>query len=448
MRNKIIETIKKYDMLGGSDNIVVAVSGGADSMCLLHFLYGEKNKLGINKIYAAHVNHNIRGSEAKRDELFVKEFCDRRNIPFCLLCEDVPALARKRGTGIEETARNVRYDYFKSLSEKYGALVATAHNADDNAETVIYNLARGSGLKGLCGIPPKRGYIIRPLITAARCEIEQYCRENGVAYVTDSTNLEDEYSRNRIRHKVIPVLRDINPSLESAVTNAAELLRQDEEYLSSLAARALDGARRDNGYLTSMLSELPAPILSRAVMRAAFDCAGIRLDNTAVKSICEAIKSGGRVNVSGDLFADANSGLFRLYRKTAASPSESRRILGADEVKLNGRRAEFTVIPKKEFDKRLKFNNLLFKYSLDYDIINADTVIRARRSGDSFSPYKRGFTKSVKKFLIDEKIPREQRDGLLLIANGNGVLWLERFGASRQAAVSSKTDRVLVIKIS
>lgn len=447
MKNKILRTISKHSLFGDNENIVVAVSGGADSMCLLSFLYSVKSKLKINRLIAAHVNHNIRGDEAKRDEEFVKSFCELRGIPFELLDADVPKIADSMKCGTEEAARRVRYDYFKELSEKYNALVATAHNADDNAETVIYNLVRGSGLKGLCGIPPKRDYIIRPLIEVTRHEIEHYCDENGLEYITDSTNLSDEYTRNKIRHNVLPVLRLINPSLENTITNTSSMLREDSDFLNSLAHSSLQSAKINGGYSVKKLKTLDSSVLSRVIIILLDETFKISPDYKCVCSVCDIIRNGGRVNIKGNIYADANSGIFRLYKITPPEKHKVTNLLSCINSQSGENNRVFRVVEKKEFDSDSKFNNLLFKNAVDYDIINAVTVMRTRKTGDFFSPSKRGWTKSLKKFFIDEKVVLEKRDKLRLIANGNEVLWLEGFGASEKAKVKAVTKKVLVIDI-
>nr|WP_305119711.1 MULTISPECIES: tRNA lysidine(34) synthetase TilS [unclassified Ruminococcus] len=435
-------------MIGGSSNIVVAVSGGADSMCLLHFLFENKTELGINRLIAAHVNHNIRGDEAKRDELFVMNFCNRLGIEFELLDVDIPKLSKEYKTGTEETARRVRYEYFKTLSEKHSAVIATAHNANDNAETVIYNLARGSALKGLCGIPPKREYIIRPLIRCNRDEIERYCRSYSLEYVTDSTNLTDDYTRNKIRHGVLPVLKQINPSIEQCITRSGEMLKNDDTFLYNLADEALKNAKITDGYDLKRLQNLNISVLSRAVIILLSRNFDIKPDRETVTAVCSAITAASRVNIKNGVCADANSGVFRLYKITPKSnKSDINPIVVSDGVKahIQGRTVEFNVLTKKEFNNNAKFNNLLFKNAIDYDIINDVTVMRTRRTGDIFSPKNRGWTKTLKKFLIDEKVISEKRDKLMLIAQDNEILWLEGFGVSRKARITSDTEKILTI---
>lgn len=447
MRDKILRTIQNYNMLDGGQNLIAAVSGGADSMCLLHFLYSAREELNINFLAAAHVNHNIRGEEAKRDENFVRSFCDEHNIPFYLLDADVPALANEKKCGVEQAAREVRYEFFKSLSHKNNALVATAHNANDNAETVIYHLSRGSALRGLCGIPPKRDYIIRPLLELSREEIECYCEQYGIDYVTDSTNLCDDYTRNKIRHNVIPVLKQINPSFESAVTKASRSLASDEEYLNCEAEKALLKAKSDYGYSVRKLNDLPYPVLSRAVVIVLEQFPGISPDYDMIASVIRAIKQGKRVNIKEGVFADAKSGIFRVYHSSRQSEIKPVSVLGKTQLKAGGKAVRLSVLKAEDLNSGKKFNNLLFKNTLDYDIINADTILRTRRPNDTFAPLSRGFTKSLKKFFIDEKLPAEKRASLLLIANGSEVLWLEGFGVSEKAKVTKSTQRILNIEI-
>ena len=214
MLKKIIATIEKYGMLNDVRKVTVALSGGADSVCLLSVLNELKDKYGY-ALSAVHVNHQLRGDESERDERFTVKLCEQFSVPITVERIDVKALSEEKKESIELVARNARYDLFKTVGD--GGVVATAHTADDNLETVLYNTIRGSGLKGICGIPPKRDIFIRPLILTTRKAIEEYCALKNIKYVTDSTNLEDCYTRNKIRHNVIPVLKEINPNVSGTV---------------------------------------------------------------------------------------------------------------------------------------------------------------------------------------------------------------------------------------
>lgn len=447
MKSRIIDTISKYSLLSGNDNIVAAVSGGADSMCLLHFFYTMKKELNIKDLIVAHVNHNLRGEESKRDELFVKKFCQDHEIQFELFNVDVPKISKELKCGTEEAARKVRYYYFEKLAHKFNALVATAHNANDNAETVIYNLTRGSGLRGLCGIPPKRDYIIRPLLEVTREEVENYCSFYGIEYVTDSTNLLDNYTRNKIRHNIIPVLRQINPSVEKSIASNSDMFRSDDDYLTECAQKAVANARVKYGYDVFKLRGLSLSILSRAIIIIVKDTCGFVPSHKCILSVCDIINSGGRFNIKGNIYANSNSAIFRIYEQKEKTGPVFSRLLPLREIKIHQKNIVFDVITKKEFDDITEFNNLLFKNALDYDIINSNTIVRTRKSGDYFTPPKRGWTKSLKKFFVDEKVVSEKRDSLLLIANGNTVIWVEGFGASQDAQPTGKTEKVLCIKI-
>ena len=204
--------IEKYKFLSGGDSVIIALSGGADSVTLLSVLNSLKEKYNL-KLYAAHLNHGIRGEEADNDEKFCKILCENYNVQLFVKHIDVPKLCAEQKISAELCGRNERYKFFDELSAKLNAKVATAHTASDNAETLLFNLCRGSSLAGAAAIPPKRGNIIRPLITLTRNEIESYCAENSLSYVTDSTNMSDSYTRNKIRHKVIPALKEVNPQI-------------------------------------------------------------------------------------------------------------------------------------------------------------------------------------------------------------------------------------------
>ncbi|MBQ9109096.1 MAG: tRNA lysidine(34) synthetase TilS, partial [Oscillospiraceae bacterium] len=203
MKANALKTIAEFHMLTQGDFVAVGVSGGADSVALLSLLCCLRGELDLTLV-ACHINHNLRGAEAKRDEDFVRRLCDRLGVECRVLSADVAALAREEGRSVEETARQVRYRFFAETAGKRGK-IATAHTAADNTETVLLNLARGSGLRGLCGIPPVRGNILRPLIGGTREQTEAWCCQNGLEWVEDSTNAADDYTRNRLRHHAVPV---------------------------------------------------------------------------------------------------------------------------------------------------------------------------------------------------------------------------------------------------
>lgn len=284
LKNSVKNTIERYSMINKGDTVIAAVSGGADSVALLYVLYSLKNELGFS-LAACHVNHNLRGEESDGDERFVRRMCRFLDIPLYVASIKVNDLRQKHDS-LEECARRLRYEFFDSISR--GKLIATAHTASDNCETILINMVRGTALSGICGIPVKRDNIIRPLLYNTRGDIERYCTENSLDYVTDSTNLSDDYTRNKIRHKVVPLLREINPALFGAISRLSQSVSDDDRYLDKIAAQLMEKAHtKDDKYDVNVLYTAEECILRRIVtmlfrnndiplnMRAVESCVGI-----------------------------------------------------------------------------------------------------------------------------------------------------------------------------
>ena len=244
MTCNVLSAIRKYNMIEKGDVIVVGFSGGADSVCLLHFLSIVKDDYDI-VLKAVHVNHNIRGEEAERDENFAREFCQKLGVEVISFSVDVPSLAEERGFSEEECGREVRYDCFRKVKCNK---IAVAHTLSDSAETLIFNLTRGTGIKGLCGINPVRDNIIRPLIYCSRQDIENYCKKHSLSYVTDSTNLSNDYTRNKIRNEVIPVLKSINPSFEKSISRLINNAENENAFMEQTARKLMSDSREGDCY--------------------------------------------------------------------------------------------------------------------------------------------------------------------------------------------------------
>lgn len=295
----------EYQMLQKGDAVVAALSGGADSVSLLHALCALSEELGIT-VSACHVNHHLRGEEADADMHFCEDLCGKLGVELRVFEAEVASMQR-RHESLEECARRVRYDFFAEVSA--GKKLATAHNANDCAETVLLNLMRGTGLKGLCGVPPVRGNIIRPLIFCTRGEVEEYCRSSGLEWVTDKTNLSTDYTRNKVRHIILPEMLNINGSLFSTMTRMECSLREDSDYLEELARQALDSARRTirvrrgtdgdlpvfaevSGWSAEKLAALPKPVQSRAI-KAILQSGGIEPSALRINTARDIIMRGG-----------------------------------------------------------------------------------------------------------------------------------------------------------
>ena len=295
---KIEKADNEFSLFSGVEKILVGLSGGADSTCLLHSLKSLSEKYGFT-LYALHVNHMIRGAEADRDEDFARNLCEKLDVTFFCERVDVPSLSEKTGESVELCARNVRYSAFEKVCREHNInCVATAHNACDNAETMLFNLVRGAGTKGLCGIPPKRElcygiFVVRPLIFAQRSEIEEYLSYHGQDFVTDSTNCDSDYTRNYLRNEIIPKLKKINPSLEESLQRSASLHRMDEMFLSQTAEKSLT----DN---VDELKKLDESILSRVIMSMFYNCCKKTAEQKHIKELCRKIYSsdGENTNIS------------------------------------------------------------------------------------------------------------------------------------------------------
>ena len=405
---KVSRAVKDFDMLQNGDRVIVALSGGADSVSLMNALIEIKADYELT-IYAAHINHNLRGDEAKRDENFVRELCEKPGIELFVKSVDVRALAKERRQSEELCGRGARYEFFEELSRKLGARVATAHTASDNAETVIFNLTRGAGIKGLSGISPVRDNIIRPLIYVTRGEVEEYCSDNKLRFVIDSTNLEDEYTRNKIRHSVIPVLKRLNPDFENTVSRESSMLRSYNSFIELKADEAINKLKVENGFDSRRLSKLPEA-LRLSVIRGLCKLNKAEADYKLTKLI-DSNLGGGAVNLGGGVRVVIKQGTLRFVR---------------DDEK--DQFSELELKPDTVFIYKNK------KYSVKELKINSNGLaFRTRREGDVFTLPKRNVTKTLKKLFNELKIPEEKRGGLILAARGSEVLWIEGIGASKSA---------------
>ena len=442
MLDKIYKHVKRYNMFSEGSTVVCGLSGGADSVCLLLCLCSLSEKLGIN-VEAVHVNHCLRGSESDRDQEFCRQLCERENVPFTAVSCDVNTYAKENSLSTEEAARILRYRAFADNS--HGKLLATAHNANDNLETAIFNLARGTALKGIAGIPPVRDNIVRPLLTVSRQEIEEYLRSLGQVWVTDSTNLSDDYTRNKIRHQVLPVLEGLNSSLIATSVNTFEVLRSEDQLIEDITREALEKCR--NGNRLTGLSELHPVIRRRCIARLLSDN-GLSYSYARLEETDSIAVNGGKINISGELFLVSDGTTLSLEK---IPPKSGEELLSA-ELRI-GKNSIFSGITLNcelvECDSMKKFsyvNKKLTFYMLDYDKIIGRAVLRNRRFGDRIQLRGRNFSSSVKK-LINETVPKELRDTLHFIEDEEGTLFAEYIGVAQRVAPDGNTKRLLKITI-
>ena len=425
MKNNVLKAIKQFSLIEKGDVITVALSGGADSIALLFSLLSLKDELGIT-VKAAHLNHMIRGEEAERDQKFVEEICLKNGIELICESQDVPAVSEANHLSLETAARKVRYDFFERVSE---GKVATAHTASDNLETVLYNLARGTSIKGLCGIPAKRGIFIRPLLFCTREDIENYCKENDLSFVTDSTNLSNDYTRNKIRHNIIPKLKEINSAVENNAIKTAVSLKEDCEFLENKANEFVF-KNLDDDALNILDFENVSPAIAKRAIKIFVEnySSDISLDNNHINDIYLACLSGkGKISVCFSFFAVVNNG--KLY------------VEDENEIKFSTFSVSFT----EKMVSEEKVNNLFLNNAIDCDKIKGQIVIRTKQTGDSIRLRNRGCTKTLKKLFTEYKVPLEKRENLPVLSDDQGVVWVYGLGVAERCAVKSSTKKIILV---
>ena len=423
-----IDFCEKYNMFPRSGIVLCAVSGGKDSMYLLEKLRELAPLYGF-ELCCAHFNHRLRGEESNRDSRFISDYCAKLELP-CYVGEgDVGDFASENGLGIEEAARFLRYEFLEKTADEIGAVrIATAHTADDNAETMLFNLSRGSGLRGLCGIPPVRGRIIRPMLLTTTSEVYKYLEENAIPYVEDSTNLKDDYTRNKIRHRVVPELRDLNSGFDESLIRCAASLREDEEYLSSLAQSFLAVHYRDKVLSAAEFSALPEPVSAR-VLQLIVPFGLSRAHIEAVRYI-----AGGK---ESHAFADIPGlRVVREYDKLrfGSSPyteisKRQLKIGGITEIDEAG--LEITC----EFIKNCKdvhnsFNIFFFKN----DSICGNMFVMSRLEGEKIRLAGRNCTKTLKKLFSEAKLNGENKALVPVLYDEAGAIAVYGFGIAERCS--------------
>lgn len=441
LEDKILSVIDKHRMLSAGNTVIVAVSGGADSMCLLHFFNKFSSKWNLN-IICAHVNHGIRGSEADNDEEFVRQYCIKNNIKASFAHFNVPETAKITGESEEQCGRRLRYEFFNSISDD--ARIATAHNLNDSAETFLFNFARGTGLKGLTGIPPVRDNIIRPLSECTREEIEQYLYEEGVSYVTDSTNLSDEYSRNKIRHNVIPVLNEINSGFFSVFSGCISVLNDAEDYITSKTQAAFDEIIANEKFAVKSVTELDKVIQDRLLIKISEYFGATDISFRHIEIIKSFLMSGGALMLPGKVTIASDGE--NIY-KSAEKLSDVSMYESYDKDKTSyvfpGCILIIETVDKKDINN-YNIKKLSADGYADGDKLNC-SVFRSRKDGDRFRFPGAEHSKSLKNLFKEKNITPSDRWGVPMLADDNNILWINGVGVSEYAAVDDNTKYIVRI---
>ena len=434
--------ILENGLIEENGSVLVGLSGGADSVALLKLLTSLSQRHGW-RVGAAHFNHGIRGAEADEDEDFCREYCERLGVPFFSERADVPAYASENGLSLETAGRLLRYDFLERIRRENGFdRVAVAHHMDDNAESVLLHILRGSGLAGLTGIKPVRGLIIRPLLCLRRSEIEDYLAGLGIPFRTDRTNLVPEGSRNRVRLELLPYVQEhINKGAVESLCSMAELLSRDEEYLIDEAKKAYASMKKDGGLKRFEAAKLAYPIKVRVIRLALQDAdALVDIERVHIEAIIDLLtaKTGARLCLP-HIEAWTSYELLKFGKPLKAGDFELPLTDGEYETPLGTLKVK-TVKGQNGF---VKSPNICFIDRDKAEALGAPLVIRSRRGGDRIRPVGAAGHKKLKDLFIDRKVERETRAILPLIAAGSEVLYAAGLASSETVKVDGGTREMI-----
>jgi len=457
--DKIKAVIKENELIKEGERVVVGVSGGADSVCLLLVL---KEIMPPECITAVHINHGIRGDEAARDEDFVLQLCKRQDIRLEIRRLDVPLFARENKISEEEAGRILRYRVFEEIRLLYKAdKIAVAHNLNDVAETFLMNLSRGSGITGLTGIKLRNGVLIRPLIKTSRTEIEEIVTYLGESFITDSTNNSLIYTRNRIRKRVIPELEEVNERAVSHINDACDRLEKIEGYIIKEAANAYKSyvAKGKDIFISSEILTLDEVIIEEVLHKALSEVAGRARDigSVHISYLLELFNK----QVGREIDLPYKVRAFREYKGirlkgSANKPESGESIQVLPELLLHTKDVEgISTVASEEDNIRLTFEDGSVKNLsqnscirwFDYDKITENVMLRFKEEGDYLIISPEGDKKKLKKYFADSKIPSDKRGEIPLVASGNEVLWVVGYRTGEGARITSSTRKLLKIEI-
>lgn len=418
--------------------IHTALSGGADSVSLLHALCLLQEELSLD-LRAIHIQHNLRGEESLRDEKFCREFCKALGIPLTVVPCDVRDYAQTHRLSEETAARECRYAAFAAHCD---GLVATAHTASDQLETVLFRMARGTGLKGLCGIPPVRENFIRPLLRVTRAEVEAYVRAQGLSYVTDSTNADDAYRRNFLRRHIVPKLKECNPSVERICSEMTEALILDADFLRMQTEAALAQCRQPNGSLKGLAALHPA--MQRRCIAELLQAENLATHHN-ILLVQELLQKGGSAELAfAGIRAHVSHDVLWLEHPMTEIPRKPLQL--GENCIFEGVSVAAEVISRADSEKFARIHTMFANFVLDYDIIDKYAELHGRMQGMRIRPKGRKHSISIKKWLNAEVQPAE-RAHVHYLSDANGLLWVQGIGAADHAAVTARTQHMLLLRI-
>ncbi len=455
---RVLEYIERYGMIEPGDHIVAGISGGADSVCLLFVLRALMEQLSF-KLTAVHVEHGLRGAESLEDAAFVERLCEETGIPCRVFHVDMEARAREEGLSPEEAGRELRYACFSRALEEAGAnKIAVAHQLEDQGETLLLQLFRGAGLRGLCGMAPVRGRIIRPLLEISRRDMEEWLADQGISWRTDRTNLETAYTRNRLRLELLPyVEREIQPRAKEHLAKTAGRLRQVQEYLDRQAEKAYRICAEEIGERSEKKVQInlealgqQEPLMRTMVLQLALSRLGGGLRDVGAVHLEALLALAGKETgkawmLPGGLAARREYGSLILEKKREPESGFFTEVTEIPGIyRTGGLTWRFSV---EEAKNSWRIPEKTYTKWFDYDTIKKCLSIRTRSPGDFLEINREHGKKKLKDYLIDCKIPRREREELLLLTEGKHVLWILGHRISQAYKITGQTRRLLKVEV-
>lgn len=429
MKTNLLDKINAENFVSENDTVLIALSGGADSIFLAEYLKSIKDKYSLT-LKAAHIEHGIRGQESLDDCDFVEKYCKENNIECFTLHINAPEEAKRAGIGVEEYSRNRRYEFFKSIDcDK----IATAHNLSDNIETLIFRLIRGTSIKGLCGIPAVRENIIRPLLNLSGSEIRNYLDENNINYRIDSTNSNCDYSRNYIRNNIVALFSQLNDNYEASFYRLIESVNQDNHFIEAETEKYFDSVLKNNSLDVNALKKLHISIRKRIIIKF-FNQNNVFLNEYEINKIMNLIEASGKFQIKDDIYAVSNKNFLRIA-DFSKEHTCSDFIISKEKLNI------------KEFLNKCELCNKKFDFYCDCDKIVGSVNVRSRQGGDKISPAERNCTKSLKKLFNEFEIPVEKRNNIPVITDDKGIIGIYGFCVDERVKVSDSTENILVLNV-
>ncbi len=446
---KVKKTIDSNKMLLNVETLLVGLSGGPDSVCLIHVLLKLYGKL---KVHAVYIDHGLRPYETSNEIEFCKKLCENLKVNFIVKRIDIEAYSKEFSGGIQAIAREARYRMLEEVALKIKASrIALGHNKNDRAETVLLNLIRGAGPSGLSGIPGIRGKVIRPLIDVTRSEIDKYLNNNSIESIQDSSNLKEKYKRNRVRISLLPRLKEFNPDITDTLITMADIMREENRLIDSIVSEKIIKLichKTDNRIELFLhpLQKMEKVVVRRVLRKAIGLIDSLRgISFVHIESIIDLINDSGP---GSTISLPRNIRLIRNYSTLVVTNEKPKRIKRQNlsvpgETIIN----ECGLLLKATFIDRPEKNNKKNQVSLDAEKITLPLIIRKRLPGDFFYPLGFGKRKKLQDYFVNEKIPRDDRDGIPIVISNNDIVWIAGHRADERFKITEKTKKFLKLEL-